>query len=236
MKKILFILIVIIITVSCKEDKKNTTVRPTPSREEAIEKEFTPTTEAEKIAYANGFEHWEKVRKIDFTFNVERNGQTFARRSWSWKPATDHVKMISAEDTLTYKRTPSLDSLALQTDKGFINDKFWLLTPYQLLWDEGTTITVQKDTISPLLERSLHKLTIVYNNKGGYTPGDAYDFYYDDKYIIREWVYRNRNRSKSTMNTTFQSYQTYQGLNIATEHKDKGDSLNIYFTDIKVTR
>lgn len=236
MKKILIILIASITIISCKEDKKNTTTKPKPVKDEIVEKEFTPTTEAEKIAYANGFEDWEKVEKIDFTFNVDRNGERVSSRTWSWKPITNYVKMSSALDTLTYERSTVLDSTASQADKGFINDKFWLLTPYQLLWDEGATITVHKDTISPLLERSLHKLTIVYDNKGGYTPGDAYDFYYDDKYVIREWVYRNGNRSEPSMNTTFEAYQTYQGLNIATEHKDKSGSLNIYFTDIKVTR
>lgn len=236
MKKILVIFITSIIIISCKEDKKQITTKSTATEDKIVEKEFTPTTEAEKIAYANGFENWKNVKKIDFTFNVDRNGEKVSSRSWSWKPTTDYIKMSSRLDTITYKRSTSLDSTALQADKGFINDKFWLLTPYQLLWDEETSITVNKDTISPLLERSLHKLTIVYGNKGGYTPGDAYDFYYDDKYIIREWVFRNGNRPEPSMNTTFEAYQTYQGLNIATEHKDKSGSLNIYFTDIKVTR
>ncbi len=236
MKKIYIIFIISLTIASCKKDKKSTPVNYSLTEEKTVEKQFTPTTEAEKIAYANGFEHWEKVKKIDFTFNVERNGERVAQRSWSWKPQTDYIKMSSAKDTVTYKRSADLDSISKQADKGFINDKFWLLTSYQLLWDEGTTITTQKDVISPLLEKPAHKLTIVYDDKGGYTPGDAYDFYYDDNYMITEWVFRNNNSPEPTMNTTFEGYQTYQGINIATEHKDKGDSLNIYFTNIKVIR
>ena len=44
--------------------------------------------------------------------------------------------------------------------------------------------------LHPLVGENMQKLTIVYANEGGYTPGDAYDFYFGDDFVIREWVFR----------------------------------------------
>lgn len=38
--------------------------------------------EVEKTVNANGFEHWERVSKIEFTFNVDRDS-SHLERSWT---------------------------------------------------------------------------------------------------------------------------------------------------------
>ena len=79
-------------------------------------------------------------------------------------------------------------------------------------------------------------ITILYDNKVGYTPGDAYDLYYDQNNTVREWTYRKENDSLPTMQTTFEDYQSYKGLNIATNHITLDGNTNIYFSDIKVIK
>ena len=118
MKNFICVLALAFIVVSCKENKKSV---KTP----------TSLSIAEKISNAYGFENWKKVSQIKFTFNVDRDSSHF-ERSWSWNPKTSDVTLISNNDTISYNRK-LVDSLSLDTDKKFINDKYWLLVPFQLI-------------------------------------------------------------------------------------------------------
>jgi len=235
MKTIFLSAIAIAFCISCKNDitkEKNTSALQEQTTTKEIKKELS---EAEHIAYANGFKNWKDVSQIDFTFNVDRDGKNVAKRSWSWKPKTGDVTMTSGDQVITYNRA-SIDSTSQRADQGFINDKFWLLAPYQLVWDEGTKITVQDTATSPYSGNATKKLTILYGNEGGYTPGDAYDFYYDKNYIIDAWIFRQDNAAEPSMMTSFSDYQKIEGLNIATSHSDKEGNFKLYFTDIKVAK
>lgn len=188
--------------------------------------------EARQIAKNNGFQNWEQVSEIEFTFNVDRNQNHFAR-SWSWKPKTQDIQMISDGDTVYYNRL-KMDSLSLKTDAAFINDKYWMLAPFQLMWDRGMEFSVFTNEVAPISRDTLGKLTIVYPDKGGYTPGDGYDFYYDENFKIKEWNYRKENSSKPSLTTTWEDYKNFKGIEIATMHKDKSGDFKLYFTDISI--
>lgn len=236
MKTIYLIACLTFIFTSCKNEASQEKEAELSKTTVGIETEKKELTEADKIAIASGFGNWDAVSQIDFTFNVDRQGQNVAKRSWSWKPKTDDVTMTLGDQVISYNRA-SLDSIPPGTDEGFINDKFWLLAPYQLVWDEGTNISVQDTATAPISQKKTKKLTIVYGNEGGYTPGDAYDFYYDaDDYIIDEWVFRKSNAPEPFMMTTFSDYQRFGGLHISKSHTDKQGDLKIYFTDIKVVK
>jgi len=234
MKKYFLFALTITSLWSCKNETKEA---PTTEKiEVSIPKiEDTKLSEAEAIAFKSGLENWKDVSQIEFTFNVDRGGKNVARRAWTWKPKTGDITMKQGDRIVNYNRT-SIDSTAQRTDQGFINDKFWLLAPYQLVWDEGTKIIVQDTATAPISGKLAKKLTIVYGTEGGYTPGDAYDYYYDEDFIIDEWVFRKSNQEAPTMMTTFDEYQLFEGLNISTVHSDKEGNLKLYFTDIKVTR
>lgn len=233
MKPILTTLIILTLFTACKHT--NTEADTVDKNTELItEQDANPAlTEAQTIALKNGITAWDKVKEIGFTFNVDRNGNNVARRSWLWKPKTQDVVMIINGDTIAYNRK-RIDSTAIAADRGFINDKFWLLAPYQLVWDTGATITVQDTATAPISKKTSRKLTILYGNEGGYTPGDAYDFYYNQDYIIDEWVFRKANAKSASMTTTFEAYKNIAGLNIASSHKGLANDLHLYFTDITV--
>lgn len=218
MKHTFLVLCALITLISCKKEEKK----------EAI-KELSV---AEKIANAHGFENWDKVSEIAFTFNVDKDSTHF-ERSWTWKPKTNDVRLISNQDTIHYNRK-NVDSTSIKADQGFINDKFWLLAPFQLVWDSGTTISEATQEKAPISETILNKITLVYANEGGYTPGDAYDFYYDDNYMIKEWIYRKGNAEAPSMITSFESQKDFNGIKIALEHIKKGDNWNLNFTNIQV--
>jgi hypothetical protein len=191
------------------------------------------TSILKKVANAHGFENWKNVQEIKFTFNVDRDTTHF-ERAWTWRPITNDITATSADGTVSYNWA-NMDSTAYKTNGGFINDKFWLLAPYQLVWDaDNVTHTHIEKAEAPLSKKSMQKLTIVYGNEGGYTPGDAYDFYFEDDFLIQEWVFRKSNQPKPSMITTFEDYEEMNGLKIATMHKMDEGNFKLYFTGIEV--
>jgi len=212
------LLSLIVFMFSCKEETKKDIT--TPAQE---------LTTAEKIAIAHGFEHWKEVSEIKFTFNTSRS-----ERSWTWDPKTQNVMLVNKGDTISYNRS-RVDSTYVKADEAFINDKYWFLAPFQLVWDKGTTISEVVKDIAPISKVEMNKITITYPSEGGYTPGDAYDFYFGDDFIIKEWIFRRGNSPEPSLITTWEDYQDVKGLKVCTMHKnDKGD-WKLYFTGISVT-
>ncbi len=187
---------------------------------------------AEKIANAHGLENWKNVSEIQFTFNVDRDTTHF-ERSWIWKPKSEDVVMISGKDTVAYNRK-SIDSISLKADKNFINDKYWLLAPFQLVWDTSASISVATTAEAPISKKQLNKITITYASEGGYTPGDAYDFYYGDDFMLKEWVYRKGNSTEPSMMTTWEDFEEFSGIKISKTHKRPEVDWTLHFTNIKV--
>jgi len=187
----------------------------------------------ERVAYAHGLENWKNVQEIKFTFNVDRGGELFSR-NWTWETKKGKVTMASEKDTISYSRN-SIDDKVKEADANFINDKYWLLAPFQLVWD-GKNIKHEHtaDSEAPISKKPMQKLTIVYGNEGGYTPGDAYDFYFGDDYIIQEWVFRKANQPEPSMITTFEDYEEVNGMKIAKMHKMGEGNFKLFFTGLEV--
>ena len=211
---------------ACKtEPKKNETATETTETEKTV---------PERIAEAHGFEHWKDVERITFTFNVDRDSMHF-ERSWDWEPKTNMVTAISGADTLRYDRN-AMDSIALKTNGGFINDRYWLMAPFNLMWDANNyTFEHTAEAIAPISQEPMQKLTIVYANEGGYTPGDAYDFYFKDDYLIREWAYRKSNQEEPNLVSTWEDYVEMEGLQLAQQHNRPEGGTSLYFTGLSVS-
>jgi hypothetical protein len=219
MKKLIYITFIGLSFISCKQ--KSETKQP--------EKKISV---AEKIANAHGFENWKQVSQIQFTFNVDRDSSHFDR-SYICKPKTNQVTAITTKDTITYLRK-NVDSLSLNADQSFINDKFWLFPAFQLTWDKGTTISKPKIEIAPISKDRLNKITLTYNSEVGYTPGDAYDIFYDTNYHIKEWIFRKANQEKPSMTTAFSNYKTIKGISFPTKSTKEAKNWALYFTDVKI--
>ncbi|WP_437399428.1 hypothetical protein [Flagellimonas lutimaris] len=203
-------------------------------------KETAETIEPEKtvpelIAEAHGFDHWKNVNEITFTFNVDRDSMHF-ERSWDWKPKSNMVTAISGTDTLTYNRA-DMDSTALKTNGGFTNDRYWLMAPFNLMWDASNyTYEHTAEATAPISEEPMQKLTIVYANEGGYTPGDAYDFYFKEDYIVREWAYRKSNQEEPNLVSTWEDYVDLKGIKLAQQHNRPEGGTSLYFTGLSVSK
>jgi hypothetical protein len=222
MKTYFLALTVVLSTISCKNKPNNEARKP-------IEKELTI---AEKIGKAHGFDNWKNVKELAFTFNVDRDSSHF-ERTWIWKPKTNHVTSISKNDTISFYRK-DVDSLSLRADQGFINDKFWLLPAFQLLWDKGVTVSEPIKAVSNFSKDSLNKITLTYNKEGGYTPGDAYDIYFDENFILKEWIFRKENQEKPSMLTAFSNYKTINNISFPTKNTKTNGNWALHFTDVKI--
>lgn len=224
MKSLSLGLICLLLVSACKSEKSET-----PIKEETKE-----LTIAEKIANAHGFENWKNVSEVKFTFKVDRDTIKGKGRSWIWYPKKDKVKMTAGATTAEYVRS-QMDSTDIGADRRFINDKFWFLVPFQLVWDKSATLSESKKAVSPINKEQLDMITILYGNEGGYTPGDAYDIYYDNNYLIKEWTFRKANSVKPSMSTTFENYKDFNGIKIAIDHKRDNGNWNLNFGDVSIT-
>ncbi|WP_339754858.1 hypothetical protein [uncultured Winogradskyella sp.] len=223
MKSLYIGLICLLLVFACKTDKSETLVT----------EETKELTISKKIANAHGFENWKNVSEVKFTFKVDRDTIKGKGRSWVWKPKEDSVKMMAGKTTVEYVRS-KMDSSHVGADRGFINDKFWLLIPFQLVWDKDIMISDILCAETPISKEVHYKITITYPDEGGYTPGDAYDIYYDKNYLIREWVFRKGNSEEPSLTTTFENYKNYNGIKIATDHKQEGGNWNLNFEDVSI--
>ncbi|NNE30933.1 MAG: hypothetical protein HKN40_01045 [Winogradskyella sp.] len=224
MKSIFIAIIGLFLVLACKSNNSET-----PVIEE--QKELNV---AEKIANAHGYDNWKHVSEVHFTFQVDQDSIKGKGRTWTWFPRENRIKMNAGEQTAEYTRN-KIDSTIIPADRAFINDKFWLLVPFQLVWDTAVKISEPKKANAPISDKEFNMITVVYPPEGGYTPGDAYDIYYSDDYLIREWVFRKSNSPDPTMATTFENYRDYNGIKIATDHKMANGNWNLNFTDISIS-
>lgn len=225
MKIKLTTLIFCMLLVACKKDTTKIDQVNTPSVPKV-------QTIAEKIAYAHGYENWSKVEQFEFTFGGKIE-EPQSGRSWKWKPKTNDVTLMTSSDTISYNRS-NMDSLALRTDPAFINDKFWALIPFQLVWDKGLTVSEPVAAEAPVSKKQMTKVVMTYSNEGGYTPGDAYDLYIDEDYVIREWSFRKANAAEPSLSNTFESYSDYNGIKVAQDHKFGEGDRNLLIRNVVV--
>lgn len=219
-KNFFFLLVLTLLFFSCRDAQTSETA----GKEQ-------PLSVPERVARAHGYEHWQKVREIRFTFNVDRDTAHF-ERNWSWHPKTGTVNYSAGKDAVSYNKT-AVDSSLVTIDAAFVNDRFWLLAPFNLVWDKDNYHFTHTTNIpAPISGKPMHKLTIVYKAKGGYTPGDAYDFYFGDDYLLREWVFRKSNQPEPSLATTWEAYKEFNGVKLATEYRREDPGYLLHFTNL----
>ena len=189
-------------------------------------------SDLERIAKAHGVDHFHNTEFLQYTFNVQRD-TSISSRTWNWFPKTGEILAINGVDSTKFMQTKVTEELK-RTDHRFINDKYWLLFPFQLVWDEAITATNAGKQVAPISGIEMTKISIQYGNEGGYTPGDAYDIYIDDDWIIREWAFRRSGQEQPNLITTWQDYVELNGMLIATNHLNKDGSFRLFFSDLEV--
>ncbi len=221
MKKALLLLSILFI-ISCKNEKKSE-ISSEENKEESI---------AQQIARAHGFENFKDIEEIKFTFNVKVGDSVRTSRSWHWKTNTDEIRLTEGDISRTYIKDKSIADDEKELDQKFINDSYWLLFPFQLVWSDAE-ISKEKKAEAPISKKEMRNITVSYPSEGGYTPGDSYELFYEDDLILKEWIYKSANGSRESP-TTWEDYKDFNGLKIARSHKSPDGSFELFFSGIEV--
>ncbi|GAA4317832.1 hypothetical protein GCM10023115_43490 [Pontixanthobacter gangjinensis] len=222
MKNLLLLAFLAVSLISCNQHKKK-----------QEQPENAPNLEThEKIAMANGFKEFDSLEQIKFTFNVEVNDSLRSKREWTWNIDSDKISLREKDSVMSYIQKDSLAKEKEYIDQRFVNDSYWLLFPFQLKWSDADFSEVKKAK-APISGDEMQMLTVKYPSEGGYTPGDSYDIYFDEDFMIREWVYKASAGGRE-MATTWEDYEDFKGVKISKMHKSPDGSFELYFSDISV--
>jgi hypothetical protein len=192
-------------------------------------------SESLAIAKANGSDDFDKVKSIEFTFNVMKDTAHSARH-WKWVRETNMITSADKGKSTSFKRYDTSTADLKELNAKFTNDEYWLLFPLHLKWDNGYTFSKDDTATAPLSGQKYHKYTVKYNDKDGFTPGDMYDLFVDKNLRINEWTFHAGGSPEPSLMTTWEDYKDFNGIQIAQNHKSKDGKFRLYFTDIYVEK
>jgi hypothetical protein len=182
---------------------------------------------------ASGGENWAKVKELHFTFVVEQEGKTLfsAQHDWNVSAGTDEVKWKDKqgkEHQVTANLTaPASDDEGKTAYGRWVNDSYWLLAPLKIR-DQG--VKVEPGEPKEMKGVTCETVRLKFD-KVGLTPTDQYVFYIDPKTNLPvAWDYIPA--SGTGLQATWEKFQTFGGLNLATEHNFDGKTIKL--ADIKV--
>ncbi|HJY88098.1 MAG TPA: hypothetical protein VKE24_14790 [Candidatus Acidoferrales bacterium] len=193
------------------------------------------------IAKAYGIQSWAQVEQLRFTFRVQR-GKEQRSRSWMWEPKTDRVSFQGADKQgkpvkLTYLRS-ELNAQPTQElkeiDASFINDQYWLLFPFHLVWDRAAKV---EDTGMHELPRGPgngRRVVVTYPPNGGYTPGDVYELFVGEDGRIIQWAYHQGGAPKPTLAASWEENRHLGPLVVSLNHPSAKGDVRVWFTEVAV--
>ncbi len=194
----------------------------------------------EWVAGKYGIKAFSDIESISFTFNFRNDGVN-VKRSWVWEPKTGNVIYKgpdkNGKDTeYTYNRRQMDTSIATTkfVDSEFINDQYWLLFPFHLVWDKDLDITIVGKKQFPISKEYGTELVVTYKNNTGYTPNDVFELFLDQDNMIREWSYLPGGNKAKQRNYTWEQNRKFDGIIISTEHYGSDNKTRVWFTDIQV--
>ncbi|HSP45302.1 MAG TPA: hypothetical protein VLO30_04865 [Chthoniobacterales bacterium] len=183
---------------------------------------------------ASGGDNWSKVQEIDFNFVVEQEGKALfsASHRWNLAAGTDAVKWKDkqgAEHDVTANLTkPATEGPEKDAYARWVNDSYWLLAPLKIR-DHG--VKVEAGGPKDMKGTNMETINLSFSDVG-LTPTDRYVLYIDPQTKLpMAWDYIPQ--SGNGMQATWEKYQNFGGLNLATEHNFNGKTIRL--TDIKVT-
>lgn len=208
---------------------------------------------AEQIAKAYGLDSFGQVERIRYTFNI--SGPFKLSRTWIWEPKTNQVSYESKDKDgkpvkVTYLRSQVASQPAIvkdQIDPGFINDQYWLLFPFHLVWDSSAKVEETGMSKLPLAKGSARRVVVTYPSDGGYTPGDVWELFIGADNRIKEWAYHRAGSPKPGGVWAWEQYKKAGPLLLSLDHHGTqfavppdwkpfpvGKPIRIFFSDVAV--
>jgi hypothetical protein len=182
---------------------------------------------------ASGGENWARVKEVHFTFVVENEGKPLfsAQHVWNVAAGTDEVKWKDKQgkdhQVTANLVAPASDDEGKTAYARWVNDSYWLLAPLKIR-DRG--VKVEAGGLKDLNGVACETVRLKFDNVG-LTPTDQYVLYIDPKTKLPlAWDYIPQ--SGTGMQATWEKFQLFGGLNLATEHNFNGKTIKL--ADIKV--
>ena len=200
---------------------------------------------AEQMAKTYGLDSFGQIEGIRYTFTAELPGVTLSR-SWEWNPKTDTVSYQGKDKSgkpvnVTYQRSQlgsQSDAVKKQIDPAFINDQYWLLLPFHVIWDGSATVTDAGIHKLPIGNGSAERLVMKYpSHGGGYAPGDTWELYVGADKRVEQMIYRRGGTAKpKVVIATWAGYQKAGPLLVSTDHRGTTDGkpVRISISDVSV--
>jgi len=199
---------------------------------------------AEEMAKTYGLDSFGQIEGIRFTFDAELPGLKLSR-SWEWNPKTDTVSYQGKDKTgkpvtATYQRSQlgsQSEAIKTKIDPAFINDQYWLLLPFHLIWDGSATVTDEGMHKLPLGSGSAEQVVMKYPSQGGYAPGDTWELYVGADKRVEQMVYRRGGSGKpGIVIAKWDGHKKAGPLLISTDHHGTADGkpLRLSISDVSV--
>ena len=199
---------------------------------------------AEQMAKTYGLNSFGRIEGIRYTFNAELPGVELSR-TWEWNPKTDTVSYEGKDKEgkpikVTYQRSQlssQSDAIKNEIDPAFLNDQYWLLFPFHVVWDISATVTDEGMQKLPLGNGSAERVVVKYPSEGGDSPGDTWELYVGADKRIEEFIFhRGGTRKPSVVIATWADHKKAGPLLISTDHRGTADGkpLRISLSDVSV--
>jgi hypothetical protein len=200
---------------------------------------------AEQIGKTYGLDSWGQIEAIRYTWNAQFPGVNVSR-SWVWEPKTGKVSYEGKDkDGKPVKATyvhSQLDSQPAnvkdEIDPAFMNDQYWLIFPFHVVWDTSATVEDKGKQKLPLGKGTADQVVVKYPAQGGgYTPGDTWELFVGPDHQVQEFIYRRGGPKKpSVVIATWSGYKKAGPLLISTDHRGTADGkpLHLFFSDVAV--
>lgn len=191
-----------------------------------------------EVAMAYDVKAFNKVKSIHYTFNVDFNGKKMSR-SWEWFPKTKEItywgKNSKGKEVKVTYNEHKMDNKIKKIDAKFINDNYWLLFPFHLVWD--TNVKFQDLGIKkyPIGKGSGKAIMVDYSDKVGYTPGDHFELFLGKNDMVRQWIYFHHGSTKHPFPAVWEGNKNFDGFTISTMHFGPHKKFKLWFSNIKVS-
>jgi hypothetical protein len=200
---------------------------------------------AEQLAKTYGLDSFGQIEGIRYTWNAQFPGVNISD-TWEWNPKTSTVSYQGKDKAgkpvkATYQRSQlssQSDAVKNEIDPKFVNDQYWLLFPFHVVWDGSATVTDAGMHKLPLGKTSAERVVVKYASEaGGYTPGDTWELYLGADKRVEEFIYhRGGPKKPSVVIATWAGYKKAGPLLISTDHRGTADGnpLRVWFSDVSV--
>ena len=200
---------------------------------------------AEQIGKTYGLDSWGQIEAIRYTWAAQFPGVNVSR-SWVWEPKTGKVSYEGKDKDgkpvkVTYVHSQPDSQPANvkdEIDPAFMNDQYWLIFPFHVVWDTSATVEDKGKQKLPLGKGTADQVVVKYPAQGGgYTPGDTWELFVGPDHRVQEFIYRRGGPKKpSVVIATWSGYKKAGPLLISTDHRGTADGkpLHLFFSDVAV--